>query len=150
MWWKGWSIYLDIPVDFLPYIKSCVVFKKSSLMAISFQKYYRNFSNKAISFNEILECNDKDTRKQQKRHINIETKMTPKRKFPYLTKTTATTTTNIKFRFMALWSMSIYIWQWQSNKGPITRKSVIKSRMVDGKDHSTHHNISGKLNKDIH
>lgn len=35
-------------------------------MAISFQKYYRNFSNKAISFNEILECNDKDTRKQQK------------------------------------------------------------------------------------
>lgn len=71
-------------------------------MAISFQKYYRNFSNKAISFNEILECNDKDTRKQQKRHKNIETKMTHKRKFPYLTKTTATTTTNIKFRFMAL------------------------------------------------
>lgn len=40
-------------------------------MAMSFQKYYRKFSNKAISFNEILECNDKDTRKQQKRHINI-------------------------------------------------------------------------------
>lgn len=39
-------------------------------MAISFQKYYRKFSNKAISFNEILECNDKDTRKQQKRHKN--------------------------------------------------------------------------------
>lgn len=50
-------------------------------MAMSFQKYYQKFSNKAISFNEILECNDKDTRKQQKRHINIETKMTDKRKF---------------------------------------------------------------------
>lgn len=71
-------------------------------MAISFQKYYRKFSNKAISSYEILECNDKDTRKQQKRHKNIETKMTHKRKFPYLTTTTATTTTNIKFRFMAL------------------------------------------------
>lgn len=118
-------------------------------MAISFQKYCRKFSNNAISFYKILECNDKDTRKQQKRHKNIETKMTDKRKFQFLTTTTATTT-NIKFRFMALWSMSIYIWQWQSNKGPITRKSVIKSRMVDGKDHSTHHNISGKLNKDIH
>lgn len=70
-------------------------------MAISFQKYYRKFSNKAISSYEILECNDKDTRKQ-KRHKNIETKMTHKRKFPYLTTTTATTTTNIKFRFMAL------------------------------------------------
>lgn len=35
-------------------------------MAISFQKYYRKFSNKAISSYEILECNDKDTRKQQK------------------------------------------------------------------------------------
>lgn len=38
----------------------------------------------------------------KKRHKNIETKMTHKRKFPYLTTTTATTTTNIKFRFMAL------------------------------------------------
>lgn len=42
------------------------IFKKNSLMAISFQKYYRKFSNKAISSYEILECNDKDTRKQQK------------------------------------------------------------------------------------
>lgn len=63
---------------------------------------------------------------------------------------TTTTTTTIKFNFMALWSMSIYIWQWQSNKGPITGKSVIKSSMVDGEDHSTHRPISGKLNKDIH
>lgn len=42
------------------------ILKKNSLIAISFQKYYRKFSNKAISSYEILKCNDKDTRKQQK------------------------------------------------------------------------------------
>lgn len=35
-------------------------------MAISFQKHCRKFSNNAVSFYKILECNDKDTRKQQK------------------------------------------------------------------------------------